>query len=95
MIRRQPDLLSLLFGVFFAGIGITVIAGRTEIVGDSHWVWPAVLVAVGAIMLAATIGSGRRHHHGYAGAPAQPAVPPPAAAPEPPAEEPQPPTVTG
>ena len=78
MERRTPDLLSLLFGFGFLGIAATVIAGRADIFTDAHWVWPAVLVIIGAIMLAATLGGRRRSEASWA--PPQP--PPPTATPD-------------
>jgi hypothetical protein len=62
MTRRRPDVVSLLAGIVFLGIGITVIAGRVGAFSDTRWVWPAVLVVVGVIMLGAVVGSSRRRH---------------------------------
>ena len=55
MIRRSPDPVALTFGAGFITLGATAIAGRVDLLGDSQWVWPAVLVAVGIIMLAAVV----------------------------------------
>ena len=80
MPRRTPDPLSLVFGFGFLGIAATVIAGRADLFTDAHWVWPAVLVIIGAIILAATVGGRRRAEPSWA--PPQQS-PPPAAPPAP------------
>ena len=81
MERRTPDLLTLLFGFGFLGIAAAVIAGRADIFTDAHWAWPAVLVIIGAIMLAATVG-GRRRPEASWEPPAPPPPPAPPAAPD-------------
>ena len=60
MTRRNPDPISLVFGAGFVALGVVSIAGRIDLLADAQWVWPAVLVAVGIIMLARMAGGRRR-----------------------------------
>ena len=67
MTRRTPDPIALVFGAGFVALGVVSIAGRIDLLSDSQWVWPTVLVALGIIMLAGTVGRRRRQqappHH--------------------------------
>jgi hypothetical protein len=65
---HRPDPISLIFGSGFIALAVLVIAGRIGALGDTRWVWPAVLVAVGIFMLASLLG-GRRHHEPPASGP--------------------------
>lgn len=83
MTRRSPDPIALVFGAVFVAIGVVAIAGRVDLFATSQWLWPAVLVGVGIIMLAGMVG--RRPRRPEASAPVSPATGAPGAE-EPPGE---------
>jgi hypothetical protein len=53
--RRVPDPGSLIAGVTFAGIGLIFLVGNVELADRARWVWPIVLVGLGAGLLAAVL----------------------------------------
>jgi hypothetical protein len=51
--RHDLDVLSLMAGVFFAGVALLGLLDQSS--GDAAgWVWPGLLIAVGVIGLLAT-----------------------------------------
>ena len=52
MTRHPTDLLSLGFGLFFAGVGVVLVIGD-EVPVSWSWVGPATIIAIGAILIAA------------------------------------------
>lgn len=55
MTRHPLDPVSLVFGLFFTGAGLSVLlagsdAGPWDL--DFRWIWPAVLILAGALMMA-------------------------------------------
>lgn len=57
----RPRVLPLLFGLFFVACGLIALVGRVDLIADAHWVWPAVLVALGIIILAGSTRRARFH----------------------------------
>jgi hypothetical protein len=53
--RRIPDPGSLIAGITFAGIGLIFLVGNVELADRARWVWPIVLVGLGAGLLAAVL----------------------------------------
>jgi hypothetical protein len=53
--RRIPDPGSLIAGITFAGIGLIFLVGNVELAERARWVWPIVLVGLGAGLLAAVL----------------------------------------
>lgn len=53
--RRMPDPGSLIAGVAFTGIGLTFLVGKVELAERARWVWPIVLLGLGAGLLAAVL----------------------------------------
>lgn len=50
------DIVSFIFGVVFTGLGVTFLS--TEITGlgaNSEWIWPIVLLVIGAAVLASAL----------------------------------------
>ena len=70
MLRRSPDPVSLICGLAFTGLGLTLLIGHGDLHVHPRWVWPAIL-----IVLAVALLPGIRHD------PAAPPPPPPPAAP--------------
>jgi len=60
MTRRRPNPIALVFGSGYVALGVLVIAGHVGTLSDTRRVWPAVLVAVGIIMLGGIAGGRRR-----------------------------------
>jgi hypothetical protein len=59
MSRRIPDPAALIAGVAFTGIGLAFLVGEVELADRARWVWPIVLVSLGAgILVAALRGQG-------------------------------------
>ena len=71
MLRRSPDPVSLICGLAFAGLGLTLLIGHGDLQLHPRWVWPGLL-----IVLAVALLSGIRPHRDPAG---DPPPPPPAA----------------
>jgi len=51
--RRIPDPGSLIAGITFAGVGLIFLVGKVDLADRARWVWPIVLVGLGAGLLAA------------------------------------------
>jgi len=75
MLRRSPDPVSLICGLAFAGLGLTLLIGHGDLQLHPRWVWPGVL-----IVLAIALLSGLRPQRDGHGDP-----PPPPPTPLPPA----------
>jgi hypothetical protein len=52
------DLLSFVAGVVFVGLGVAFLAAGDDVVDQAQWLWPAVLLVLGAAGLASVL-SGR------------------------------------
>ena len=57
---RPPDVIALLFGLLFTAIGLVVLVDRVGVLSDARWLWPALLVSLGVVMLAVGTGGRRR-----------------------------------
>ncbi len=56
MQRHDFDLISFLFGLLFAGIGISVIAIEEGFDPElGAWLWPALLIVGGFVVLSSTV----------------------------------------
>jgi hypothetical protein len=53
--RRIPDPGSLIAGITFAGVGLIFLVGKVDLADRARWVWPIVLVGLGAGLLAAVL----------------------------------------
>jgi hypothetical protein len=53
--RRIPDPGSLIAGIAFAGIGLIFLVGDVELADRARWMWPIVLVGLGAGLLAVVL----------------------------------------
>ncbi len=64
MPRHDLDVLSLMAGVFFAGVALLGLLDQSS--GDAAgWVWPGLLILVGVVGLLATRAvHGRGRHRG-------------------------------
>ena len=61
MQRHRFDLISFLFGLFFGGIGLWVIAIEEGFDPDlGAWLWPALLIAGGTVVLTSALGGGQK-----------------------------------
>jgi hypothetical protein len=56
--KRHPrDAVSLILGLLLVAIaGGFLLTDATDVNLDAHWVWPAVLIGIGMIGLAASVG---------------------------------------
>ena len=52
MTRHPADLLSLGFGLFFTVVAVVLVVGD-QVAISWAWVWPATVIALGAILIAA------------------------------------------
>jgi hypothetical protein len=75
MLRRSPDPVSLICGLAFAGLGLTLLVGHGDLRLHPRWVWPGVL-----IVLAIALLPGLRPERDHAGDPPPPSPPPAAPA---------------
>ena len=67
MRRHDLDLVSLVAGILFAGIGLLyLVVSLTNATIDQRLVWPLVLVALGAGGVAAAVGANMRADARYA-----------------------------
>lgn len=72
MKRHALDIVSLVFGVIFVGVAVTgMFVDEDVTVLEARWVWPALLVLAGAVILLFTI----RGEDTGAGTPSQPGDP--------------------
>jgi hypothetical protein len=53
--RRIPDPGSLIAGITFAGVGLIFLVGKVDLADRARWVWPIVLVGLGAGLIAAVL----------------------------------------
>lgn len=62
MQRHPLDLVSLVFGLVFVGVGMPFLLGRTDLfILDWSWGWPAIALALGlALLLTSRRDHGRR-----------------------------------
>lgn len=56
MKAHRTDLVSLIPGLAFVALAVTALAGAVEVdlVRDLRWLWPALLLGVGILLLAGT-----------------------------------------
>jgi hypothetical protein len=54
--RHRFDLLSFVAGVVFVGLGAAFLAAGADVVDQAQWLWPAVLLVLGAAGLASALG---------------------------------------
>jgi hypothetical protein len=84
--RHQLDPISLTFGFAFTGLGLLFLLGRADQALHLRWVWPLLLLALGAgILFDLARGRGRpapEPDPEAAPADAEPALPDPAADPD-------------
>lgn len=60
MERHRTDILSLVFGVLFVGVGASILLDRLPGVGPWLWqAWPLLLMLAGVWLLIAAARSGR------------------------------------
>ena len=60
MKRHDIDLLSLFFGIAFLGLASTGLVRNVDFgIFRTQWVWPVLLIAAGAAVLASTLRSER------------------------------------
>ena len=61
MERREVDAVGVVFGLLFAGIGASVLAGVADELVRLDWVWPVLLLVLGTAMIVqASFRLGRR-----------------------------------
>jgi hypothetical protein len=54
--KRHPfDVLSFTAGAIFVGLGVAFLSAGADVVGNASWVWPLLLLALGAAGLATTL----------------------------------------
>lgn len=75
MFRRSPDPVSLITGLAFTGLGLTLLVGHGTLHMNPRWVWPGVLIVLAVALLPGVPG----RHRGPEGG--DPPPPPPAAPP--------------
>ena len=51
MLRRSPDPVSLICGLAFAGLGLTLLIGHGDLQLHPRWVWPGVLIVLAIALL--------------------------------------------
>lgn len=56
MRRHDFDLLSFTAGVAFVGLAVAFLTGGADVVAQARWLWPTLLLTLGAAGLAATLG---------------------------------------
>jgi hypothetical protein len=71
MFRRSPDPISLVAGLAFTGLGLTLLIGHGNLQVHPRWVWPGLL-----IVLALALLPGVRGHRDHADDAPPPAAPP-------------------
>lgn len=65
MRRHELDPVSLTFGVAFTGLGLLFLLGRADQALQLRWVWPLLLLALGAGILLDIARSHRRPTPGH------------------------------
>lgn len=66
MRRHDLDWISLIAGIVFTGIALVyLIAGLADATLDGRFVWPVVLVALGAGGVATAVRANRREEEAY------------------------------
>lgn len=60
MKRHDLDIISLVFGIIFVGSAVTGMFVDDDTILEARWVWPALLVLAGAVILAFTVRSDAR-----------------------------------
>ena len=54
--KRHPfDVLSFTAGAVFVALGLGFLVAGSDVVDQAHWVWPALLLSLGAAGLAAAL----------------------------------------
>ena len=54
--KRHPfDPFAFVAGSLFVGLGIWFLAAGSDVLDNAHWVWPALLVALGVAGLASAL----------------------------------------
>ena len=51
MLRRSPDPVSLICGLGFAALGLTLLIGHGDLQLHPRWVWPGVLIVLAIALL--------------------------------------------
>jgi hypothetical protein len=74
MFRRSPDPISLVAGLAFTGLGLTLLIGHGSLQVHPRWLWPGLLIVLALALLPGI--RGHRDHDGDA--PPPPPVAPPA-----------------
>ena len=75
MLRRSPDPVSLICGLAFAGLGLTLLIGHGDLQLHPRWVWPGVLI----VLAIALLSSLRPQRDGHGDPPPPPPTPLPPA----------------
>jgi hypothetical protein len=57
--RHGADPVSLIGGLVFAAAGVVVLAGRIDLLDQARWLWPALLVVTGLVLLIGAARKGR------------------------------------
>jgi hypothetical protein len=74
MLRRSPDPVSLVAGLAFTALGLTLLIGHGNLHVPPRWVWPGVLIVLALALLPGIRG----HRDDEGGAPPPPPAAPPA-----------------
>jgi fatty acid desaturase len=54
--KRHPfDVLSFTAGAIFVGLGVAFLSAGADVVDSARWVWPLLLLALGAAGLASAL----------------------------------------
>jgi hypothetical protein len=62
MRRHEMDPLSLVSGLMFTAIGAVFLFGRVDVASaGAQWVWPALLVTAGALLMVLTVRPAREN----------------------------------
>ena len=56
MNRHDFDVLSFTAGVAFVGLAVAFLTGGEDVVAQARWLWPLLLLTLGAAGLVATLG---------------------------------------
>ncbi|MCU1374078.1 MAG: hypothetical protein JWO68_1364 [Actinomycetia bacterium] len=55
MTRPPFDVLSFTAGAVFIGLGVAFMAAGADVIDNARWVWPVLLVALGAAGLVSAL----------------------------------------